>query len=301
MLPKIVGTTDVIGEVTKEAASETGLACGTPVIAGTTDAGAEAVSVGVVEPGDMMIMYGSTIFMNMLTDSLTQGTGLWCGPYVLDGAHSLACGMATTGSLTRWLRDTFAKDLLEKEKTSGVRAYDELFDEAEHIPAGSDGIIVLPYFLGERMPIMDPQAKGVIFGLNLRHTRGHIVKAAFEGVGFGIDQNLDLMRKAGLAPKTAVAVGGGTKSPLWIQTVSDICNVTQRVPEITIGASYGDALLAGFGIGVFKSAAEIKKLIKIKYGTEPDMEKNKKYEPLKRHFASIYEKTKDIMHALGGE
>jgi xylulokinase len=277
---------------------ETGLACGTPVIAGTTDAGAEAVSVGVVEPGDMMIMYGSTIFMIMITPSLKKDTPLWGGPFVFDNAYVLACGMATTGSLTRWLRDTFAKDLLEKEKREGVNAYDELFDEAEHIPAGSDGVIVLPYFLGERMPIMDPQAKGVIFGLNLRHTRGHIVKAAFEGISYGIDQNLDYIRKAGVMPGTATAVGGGTKTRTWIQTVSDVCNIKQRVPEITIGASYGDALLAGLGIGVFKSAADIKKLVKTKYHTEPDIENHKKYEPFKKHFASIYEKTKDIMHAL---
>ena len=298
MLPKIVGTTDVIGEVTKEAAAETGLACGTPVIAGTTDAGAEAVSVGVVEPGDIMIMYGSTIFMIMLTPSLRRDTPLWSGPFVLEGASTLACGMATTGSLTRWLRDNFAKDLLEKEEIDGVSAYEELFSEAEHIPAGSDGIIVLPYFLGERMPIMDPNAKGVIFGLNLRHTRGHIVKAALEGISYGIDQNLNFARESGLALEMATAVGGGTKSPIWLQTVSDVCNVTQRVPEVTIGASYGDALLAGFGIGVFESAADIKKLIKIKYHTEPNLENHKKYESLKVHFASIYEKTKDIMHAL---
>ena len=298
MLPKIVRTTDIIGTVTRAAAEETGLAEGIPVIAGTTDAAGEAVSVGVVEPGDTMMMYGSTMFMTQLTQRLNRDLGLPAGVFVLDGVNAVTAGMATTGSLTRWVRDNFAKDLLEKEETQGINAYDALFKEAEGIPLGSDGIIVLPYFMGERMPIQDPQAKGMFFGLNLRHTRGHIVKAVFEGIGYGVDQNLEPLRKAGFKLDNVTAVGGGPKTPLWIQTVSDICGIKQTVPEVTVGASYGDALLAGLAIGAFKSAADIKKLIKVKYVTEPNMENFKKYEPFKKHYAQLYERTKDIMHQL---
>lgn len=297
-LPKIVRTVDVVGAVTKRAALETGLCEGTPVITGTTDAGAEAVSVGVVEPGDTMLMYGSTMFIVHLVDSLRFDAGLWPGPYVLDNEYSLTGGMATTGSLTRWVRDQFARDLLEKEKAGGENAYSALFREAEGIPPGAEGLVVLPYFQGERMPLRDPNARGVLFGLNLRHTRGHVVKAVFEGIGYGVDQNFDLLRRAGLPLGNVTAVGGGTKSPLWVQTISDVCGFSQNVPEVTIGACYGDALLAGLGIGSIAQPSDIKKIIKIRYSTTPNAEHHAAYADYKRYFAQLYERNRDIMHAL---
>jgi len=296
-LPQVGNTTDVMGTVTKEAALETGLAEGTPVIIGTTDAGAEAVSVGVVEPGDVMLMYGSTMFVVCLSSDINRSTGLTSAPYTINGNYCMTFGMATTGSLTRWIRDQFGRDLLAAEQAGGESAYAALAREASEIPAGSDGLIVLPYFLGERMPIKDPNAKGVIFGLNLRHTRGHIMKAAYEGMGYGLDQNLDLLRQAGVKLETVTSVGGGTKAPEWLQTISDVCGIRQTVPEVTIGASYGDAMLAGIGIGAM-TVADIKKAVKAKYVTEPDMEKHAQYEPMKKHFAELYKRNADIMHEL---
>lgn len=298
MLPEIVKTTDVIGTVTKKASQETGLAEGTPVIAGTTDAGAEAVSVGVVEPGDTMLMYGSTAFMIHLTKELKQDTGLWSGHYLFDDIYTITSGMATTGSLTRWIRDNFAKELLELENKGQINAYTELFKEAEDIQAGSDGLIVLPYFAGERMPIKDPLAKGMIFGLNISHSRGHIVKAAFEGIGYGINQNFELLRKSGAEIKNVMAVGGGTKSRLYVQTISDVCEISQVVPEITVGASFGDAILAGLGVGILKSPKEVKDWIRINYITEPNMESKPIYDRNKEHYWQLYQRTKDIMHNI---
>jgi len=298
MLPEIVNTTDVIGTVTKKASEETGLAEGTPVIAGTTDAGAEAVSVGVVEPGDTMLMYGSTAFIVHLTEELKRDGKLWSGHYVLDNLYTVTSGMATTGSLTRWIRDNFAKELLELEDKGEINAYSELFKESDDINAGSDGIIILPYFAGERMPISDPLAKGMIFGLNTSHTRGHVVKAAFEGIGYGIDQNLELLRRTGSELKEVMAVGGGTKSRQYIQTVSDVCGITQVVPEITVGASYGDAILAGLGVGLLKSPKEVKQWIKVKYITKPNMEYKDIYDRNKKYYSELYQRTKDIMHNI---
>ncbi|MDY3691690.1 MAG: FGGY-family carbohydrate kinase [Dysosmobacter sp.] len=298
-LPQVADSTYfVIGHVTAAAAAETGLAEGTAVICGTTDAGAEAVSVGVVEPGDTMLMYGSTSFFASVTDVLREDTGWWSGPYTLDGLYAYTGGMATTGSLTRWILDNMAADLVEKQGNGELNAYDTLFAEAEDIPLGSDGLICLPYFLGERMPHKDPAARGVLFGLNLRHKRGNVVRAAFEGIGYGIDQNFDLMRKAGLPIHTVTAVGGGTKTPLWMQIVSDICNIKQIIPEVTVGASYGDALMAGLGIGVISSPTEIKKMVKIKYVTKPDPERHAQYAPYKEIYKELYQRNKDLMHKL---
>ena len=186
---------------------------------------------------------------------------------------------------------------MEKEAAGGESAYAALAREASAIPAGSDGLIVLPYFLGERMPLKDPNAKGVIFGLNLRHTRGHIMKAAYEGMGYGLDQNLSMLRNAGLKLDNVTSVGGGTKAPEWLQTISDVCGIRQTVPEVTIGASYGDAMLAGIGIGAM-TTADIKNAVKARYVTEPDMAKHAQYEPMKKHFAELYKRNVDIMHAL---
>lgn len=298
MLPRIHNTTDVIGKVTRAAAAETGLAEGTPVICGTTDGGAEAASVGVVKPGDTMIMYGSTAFVNRLSDHPVKGTSIWSGPYLFDNVYANTAGMATTGSLTRWIRDNFAKDLLERESTGGRNAYDALFAEAEGIRPGSDGLLVLPYFLGERMPIQDPAAKGVIFGLGLRHKRGHIMHAALEGVGYGLSQILELLDHAVLPVKEAVAVGGGARNRQWVQIVSDICLIRQVIPRVTIGAAFGDALLAALGVGAIESPEEIKRINQVQSAFEPNHDNKIIYEKNRKLYKELYECTKDIMHQL---
>ena len=299
LLPEIAPSADTLcGTVTAKAAKEFGLTEGTPVVVGATDAGAEAVSVGVVKPGDMMLMYGSTAFMIALTDFAKNGRRLDEIPYVLKGVNAKTAGMATTGSLTGWIRNVMAKDLLNREEAGEANAYQLLFKEAEGIPVGSDGIVVLPYFQGERMPILDPAAKGVLFGLGLQHTRGHIVHAAFEGIGYGIDQNLALFKESGFDPGTVTAVGGGTKTRLWLQTVSDICGISQKVPEVTVGASYGDALFAGLAVGAIASPDDINNIVKIKYTTEPDAANFEKYREYKEIYRELYERSKDLMHRL---
>ena len=299
MLPIIAESTySIVGTVTAKAAKETGLAEGITVICGTTDAGAEAVSVGVVQPEDTMLMYGSTAFYIGVTRERVSGTKKWSNPYTIDNQYCCTGGMATTGSLTKWIRDEMAKELVAQEEAGGENAYTALFREAENIPVGSDGLIILPYFQGERMPLQDPMAKGVFFGLNLQHTRGHIVHAAFEGIGYGIAQNLQLFADAGIPISCVTAVGGGTKSLLWLQVVSDICGITQLVPEVVVGASYGDALMAGLALGTIGSPAAIKNLIKIKHVIKPDMERHKEYQKYKEMFAKLYENNKTMMHQL---
>lgn len=299
LLPKVAESTySVIGEVTENAARETGIAQGTPVICGTTDAGAEAVSVGVIDPGDTMLMYGSTSFYIHVAEKRVKKTSLWGVDYTIDDRFAYTGGMATTGALTKWLRDEVARDLVSEEKAGGKNAYTALFSETEDITAGSGGLIVLPYFQGERMPIQDPEAKGMIFGLELKHTRGHIARACLEGIGYGIDQNLQLIRDSGLQVNEATAVGGGTKNPLWLQVTSDICGIKQKVPEVTIGASYGDALMAGLGIGAIRCPEDIKDIIKIQKEIIPDDGNKKVYEPMKKIYRELYHRNKDLMHLL---
>ena len=298
-LPEILWSHELAGRVTSKASELTGLAEGTPVSVGTIDAGAEALSVGVTKPGEMMMMYGSTIFMIQVTDNdQAREKRLWAGPYLFPGTWCLLAGMATSGSLTRWFRDQFAPDLVAAEKSGGASAYAELVKEAAETKPGAEGVIVLPYFSGERTPVMDPRAKGMIFGLSLTHTRGHIFRAILEGMGHGVKQHVDLFTSIGARPKTIKSVGGGTKNSIWLQAISDISGVPQEVAPLTFGASYGDALLAGVAVGLVSSPEEIRTWQGKARIISPDEKLTETYRPLSEIYTSLYDATKNQMHKL---
>ena len=244
ILPQLMWSTEIAGHVTAKAAAETGLAEGTPVTCGTIDAAAEAVSVGTKEPGDMMMMYGSTIFIIQVTDAPVRDPRLWYAPWLSPGTHASMAGLATSGTLTHWFRDQFARDLNRDE------AFPVLAGEAESSPPGANGLLFLPYFSGERTPIHDPKAKGAFFGLNLTHTRGDMYRAVIEGIANGTAHVIETYRELGQAPARVLAVGGGTKNEVWLQATSDIGQVPQVVCEKTIGASFGDAFLAACAVGL---------------------------------------------------
>ncbi|MFI7587414.1 FGGY-family carbohydrate kinase [Spongisporangium articulatum] len=238
-LPELRWPGDLAGHVTPAAAAETGLAVGTPVAVGTVDAWAEAESVDVASPGELMLMYGSTAFFVAPTAAPVRHAPLWTTVGVRPGAYSLAGGMASTGSLTGWFRHL----------TDPAGGFAELFAEAAAVPAGSRGLLTLPYFLGERTPVSDPEARGAILGLTLRHGRADVFRSILEGVAYGIRQNLEFIAASGTPVELIVAIGGGTTGDLWTQIVSDVTGLAQQVPRERSGACYGDAKLAGVAIG----------------------------------------------------
>ncbi|HML45827.1 MAG TPA: FGGY-family carbohydrate kinase, partial [Clostridia bacterium] len=287
---------ELAGTVTPEAALETGLMPGTRVTAGTADAGAEAFSVGVLRPGDMMVMFGSSVFIIHVVGAPRSDPRLWSGPYLFKGTHCLTAGMSCAGTLTRWFKDALAPELAAKAEAEGLNAYAELAKLCEGIPAGSGGLIVLPYFSGERTPINDPDAKGVIFGLNLLHTRAHLYRACLEGVGYGINQHFEIFDAMGLPPRRVTAVGGGTKNAVWLQAVADICGRPYHLPEVEAGAAYGDALMAALAVGHFKDVDAVRSLLKMRAVVEPDLETHRAYQPFAGRYARLYEATKGLMH-----
>lgn len=292
-LPEIVWTAQIAGGVTREAARATGLAEGTPVIAGTADAAAEAVSVGVVASGRAMLMYGSTMFYIQATDAPLRDLRLWSAPYLFPGTHAMMGGMATTGALTRWFRDQLARD-----EGRGGDAYARLAEGAASVPPGAEGLLALPYFSGERTPINDPLARGVFFGLTLSHTREHLYRAVLEGVGHGIRQHLDLLESLGHPPRRLMAVGGGTKNQPWLQMVSDISGRAQTVPSVTWGAAYGDAFLAGMGAGLFREPAEADRWVEDRETVCPDPGLKAYYDRCHELYLELYERNRELMHAL---
>lgn len=283
-LPRLAWAGDVVGTVTGAAAAETGLPAGTPVSAGTVDAWAEAFSAGARRPGDLMLMYGSTVFFVQVLERPSAHPGLWTTAGVDAGSLTLAAGMATSGSLTAWMQEL-----------TGGAPFEQLVQEAATTPPGADGLVVLPYFAGERSPIFDPLARGVIAGLTLRHHRGHLFRAVYEGIAFGIRQILEFLDDAAGASSRIIAVGGGTKGGLWTQVVTDVTGRPQELPAQTIGASYGDALLAAIGAGLVPADTDWSQLAS---RLEPEPAHRAVYDELYATYCELYPATREQVHRL---
>lgn len=290
-LPRLGWSDELAGEVNPSGAAQTGLKIGTPVAVGAVDALSEGISVGVVSPGDLMIMYGSTTFFILVQKQKTPDLRMWTVGGAYSGQFNLAAGMTTTGSLTRWFCDELSRDL------PSDMAYNQLFTEAERIPPGAGGLLILPYFSGERTPINDPMARGVIAGLTLSHKREHLFRAVLESVAYGIRHNLETFKSIGCEINRIVAVGGGTKSQTWLQIVSDVAGIEQIVPSITIGASYGDAFLAGLAAGILRRT-DLADWVKEGSVIKPNHHSGQIYEPLYKKYLDLYIQTRDIAHFL---
>lgn len=291
LLPKLAWAGEIAGAVTQDASQATGLCVGTPVTVGTVDALSEALSVGVVHPGDMMVMYGSTTFFIGIQNNPTPNPIFWSVDGLWPGQTNLAAGMSTTGSLTRWFRDGFCGDLPSEE------SYVELFKAAADVSPGANGLLVLPYFSGERSPINDPHARGVIAGLTLSHTRAHVFRAILEGVGFGIRHNLETFQTVGADVRRLVAVGGGAQSETWLQIISDITGAEQHLPQITIGASFGNAFLAGCATGTL-TVDDLNRWVKPGATIKPRAQYKSLYDRLYAGYLNLYTQTKPTTQLL---
>ncbi|MGW6504804.1 FGGY-family carbohydrate kinase [Nonomuraea angiospora] len=280
-LPALAWSGDVVGTVTEAAAAATGLPKGIPVVAGTIDAWAEALSVGVASPGDVMLMYGTTMFLVEVLASRAVSPRLWGTVGVSPGTYNLAAGMATSGAVTGWLRDL-----------TGA-SFESLTAEAAAVGRGAEGLLMLPYFAGERTPLFDPDARGTLIGLTLRHGRGHLYRAALEATAFGVLHNLEAMRAAGGSAKRLVAVGGGTKGGLWTRIVSDVLQQEQVLSTHTVGAAFGDAMLAAQACGV--SGAGWNPVASV---VEPDPAAAEDYARLYGLYRDLYDSTAHIAHEL---
>ena len=298
-LPRLGWSDEIAGEITTQAAEETGIPAGTPITFGAVDALSEAISVGVANPGELMIMYGSTAFFILVIENPIPTEALWLDAGAFKGQYVYAAGLSTSGSATTWFRDQFARDLVQQEKQGGPNAYAILAQEAAQSPAGANGLLMLPYMSGERTPIHDPQARGIFAGLGLNHTRGDMYRAVLEGTSYAIRDNLEAMQAAGTPFKHGVAVGGGALNDLWLQMVSDISGVPQVVPEQTIGASYGDAYLAGMAIDAVDGVKTLKEdWVKIKREIHPNPALKETYDRHYRFFRDLYTQSKAIIHQL---
>jgi len=285
-LPRVIEPWEVAGTITQRGAELTGLPAGIPVCAGTIDAPVESASIGVRDPGDVMLTYGTTMGIAGILTQPQPSRTVNSIPGVFPGRHIMVGPTATSGALTTWLRDI-----------SGGKPFEDLLAEAAATPPGASGLVALPFFAGERSPLWDADARGVIAGLTLSHTRGHLYRAMLEATAYSARAIFDALHADGVRTERVVAVGGGTKGGLWTQIVSDVTGVPQELSKETIGACYGDALFAARAAGfidpmdVWASRAET---------IEPREELRERYDRLYEIYVELYPATLSQVHALAG-
>ncbi len=283
-LPELLWSSEEAGVLTSEAALKTGLPKGIPVITGTADAASEAVGAGIQKNGDMMMMYGSSNFFILKTKALHPVPSLWATHFLEPGSFALTGGMSTVGSMFNWFNETFPGRSLQD--------WDNL---ANSSPPGADGIITLPYFAGERTPINDPKAKGVIFGLTLTTPPGSIFRSMQEAIGYGIRHNIEEMNNAGIHADRIFAIGGASKSKIFMQIVTDITGRPQIFPVQKLGACYGNAFLAAVGSRYFKNSGEIGEWSAIEEEITPNPKTAEVYTEGYEKYKELYSSTRHLL------
>ncbi|NCF66899.1 MAG: xylulokinase [Chloroflexi bacterium] len=291
-LPPTFEGTAVTGVITTEAAAATGLRAGTPVFGGGGDQAAAAVGTGAVEEGIVSLSLGTSgVVFAAAEQAIIEGDGrLHAFCHAVPGKwHLMGVMLSAAGSL-RWYRDALAPDV----------SFDELLTPAENIPAGSEGLLFLPYLTGERTPHPDPLARGAFVGLTVRHGQAHMTRAVLEGVAFGLRDSFELMREAGLASVEQVRItGGGARSSLWRQVLADIFGVGLVTLNADEGAAYGAALLAAVGNGIWPDVpSACRQVIQVTGRTEPQHGETAVYDQRYAIYRALYPALRESFHHL---
>lgn len=287
-LPDPVEPRTVVGQVTAEAARVTGLRAGTPVVAGLVDGAAASLEAGLAEHGDVCEMTGQSTVVNAAVETarLEDGPGaLSTLPYPLDGLAIVYGSMVATGGILRWFRDEL-----------GGGSFAELDALAATAPVGSGGVVLLPYFLGERSPVWDADARGALVGLSMGTRRAELVRAILEGTAYGLAHNLEELSTLGLRPDVLRSIGGGSRGRTWTQIKADVTGLPVEVPADSAGAPVGVALLAASGVGLVPSlrdAVLARRSGALAFRATPDSGRHATYQ----RFREVY---RDLYPALAG-
>jgi len=282
LLPEVFPSATVIGGVTAQAARATGLPEGLPVVLGAGDGACATVGAGVVEPGGCYTYVGGTAWTSCLRERFAP-----------DGQMRLTTLMSAQAQ--RWVQfgtvqsagsawDWFVRLF------GGQASAERLQREAAQVRAGSDGLLFLPYLSGERAPIWNPQAKGVFFGLQAHHTRGHLARAVLEGVACALASILDVMREHGAVAESVRMVGGGTRNEEWMRILADMYGCPIEIPHhAETSTALGAAVIAGVAVGAYESFGIAKQIAAPSRRVEPREENAALYHHLRERFGELYE------------
>lgn len=258
MLGKVYESQDITGTVTQKVAELTGLKAGTPVVGGAGDQAAGAVGNGIVKPGVISSVIGTSGVVFAFTDKVSidpKGRVHTFCHAVPNTWHIMGVTQGAGLSL-QWFRNNFCQEEMSTAALMGVDTY-QLTDQAAEVSGvGANGLLYLPYLMGERTPHLDPDCRGVFFGLSAKHTKRDMLRAIMEGVAFSLRNCFDIIQEMGVSIKEVRASGGGGKSPLWRQIQSDLYGLPIHTVNSSEGPALGVALLAGVGAGVYRSVAE---------------------------------------------
>ena len=288
-LPDIKESSKIIGEVTNEAADATGLLSGTPVVAGVADHVSSAFTAGVIEEGDLNIKIGGAGDILISLDKLVTDPRLFIDYHAIPNKYMINGCMAASGSLLKWFIKEFCQlEHLYEFEGNIDKVFSYFNDKAFAVNCGSEGIIILPYFLGEKTPIHNPKARGVIFGLGLHHKKEHLYRAIMESIAYGFKHHVDILKERNLKINNVIVTDGGAKSKVWRSILADVIGVPIKNLKNHPGSSLGAAFIAGMGINKFKDYSEIKKYIKVDEIIKPNSKNNKIYKQYYELYLSIY-------------
>lgn len=289
----------VVGEVNTRAAEQTGLRIGTPVVAGGLDAACGTLGAGVYKAGQTQEQGGQAGGMSICTDSYKGDPALIMSHHVVPDLWLLQGGTVGGGASLNWIVKEIGEAERQLAKEQGRGTFELVSDAADTVAPGSDGLIFLPYLMGERSPIWDANAKGVFFGLGFDKTRAHMYRSVMEGAAYALYHNLEVAEKAGAFVGEMYAMGGSANSLVWTQIKADITGKTIRVPATDTATTLGASILAGVGTGVYKDFQEaVEKNVKIVRSHVPDMALHEQYMQGYAIYRELYEQLKNTMKRL---
>ncbi len=281
---------ELVGRLTPRAAGHLGLTPDLPVVQGGADAQIGMIGLGVVKPGNLALITGSSHLHLGLSKKPFHGTGIW-GTYadaLLPGLHTVEGGQTSTGSVINWLKNLF-----------GESDYEALNQDASKLPPGSENLIVQEHFQGNRTPHTDPNSRGAFHGLTLKHGREHLFRAAIEGVAFGSELILDSMRTNGFFPESIVVSGGATHSELWLQIHSDVSNLPLILTKNPDAPLLGCAILAAVGAEIYEDIpTAVEKMVQFDRVIEPNSQVNAEYQPFYEAYKASYVGLRNIRNNL---
>jgi xylulokinase len=287
-LPRVLESPEISGRVS--AAAKSGLAAGTPVVAGAGDQAAQSVGTATIADGDVSVTIGTSGVVFAATGRYRPDPSgrLHAYCHAVPGRWHLMGVMLSAGGSLRWFRDTLGAAEVQAAAAGGPDAYELIDAQAAGVPAGAEGLLFLPYLSGERCPHADPDARGVFFGLSLRHTRAHLARAVLEGVTFGLRDSLDLLPGLGITPGILRFSGGGSRSELWRRLLADVAGLTVETVNSCQGAALGAALLGGVGAGVFADVATAcARAVRVTASVRPGPDRGA-YDDSYRRYRSLY-------------
>ncbi|HEX5075830.1 MAG TPA: xylulokinase [Gemmatimonadaceae bacterium] len=286
LLPDVGGSSEVLGRVTAEAASATGLRGGTPVIGGGADNACGAAGVGVITPGEAVASWGTsgTVLAPTAKPLVDPALRAHTFCHVVPGTWYVMGVVLSAGGAFAWYRDQFAREL------AGSPGVDAMLDaEAASVPPGAEGVTFLPYLQGERTPHRNASARGAFLGLSLAHSRAHMTRAVLEGIAFALRDSLSILQELGLSPSQLLLTGGGAKSSFIRQLQADVYGVPVSTVNREEGPAYGAALLAAVGAGAFPDVASAARATLTRRGAgHPDSRAHGDYQVAYDRFRESY-------------